>query len=382
MKYFFFFLLLISAYSCKPKQGVNENDPAISAEQKQQLEKKRLTYLYKNNFNSLLDFAEGLAIFETDSSCGAIDTSGNIVFSVKNADLLSSFSNGYAVVTYSGDDRHHAYLDKKGNVVFDAAANGITYIDIFDSFGHAVFKDKNGKYGLLNRQFRVMIKPVYKSVLVVGRNKFRVIQDDKATLIDSLGNNRLAGLQFDLIETYTTDNKMFCMSNDGIWGIYDSAGKLLHTYDASELIYISGLAAISKMGDQKNYVWALADTAGKMVVPYGKYSDCSSAVNGLAMVYNEEKLHFSTDEFQKKLGYVDVSGREVIPLQYEDGYSFLDGIALVKKGGRWGYIDTTGKTILDFKYENASQFNNGYATVMYQGREMIIDKNGKELTIK
>lgn len=382
MKYFFFFLLLISVYSCKPKQGVNENDPAISAEQKQQLEKKRLTYLYKNNFNSLLDFTEGLAIFETDSSYGAIDTSGNIVFSVKNADLLSSFSNGYAVVTYPGDDQRQAYLDKKGNIVFDAAAHGITYIDIFDSFGHAVFKDKNGKYGLLNHRFQVMIKPVYKSVLVVGRNKFRVIQDDKATLIDSLGNNRIAGLQFDLIETYTTDNKMFCMSNDGIWGIYDSAGKLLHTYDASELIYISGLAAISKMDDQKNYVWALADTAGKMVVPYGKYSDCSSAVNGLAMVYNEEKLHFSTDEFQKKLGYVDISGREVIPLQYEDGYSFLDGIALVKKGGRWGYIDTTGKIILDFKYESAGQFNNGYATVMYQGREMIIDKTGKELTFK
>lgn len=383
MKYVLFFLVFISACSCKSKPGTNENGTGLPAEQKQQMEKKRLNYLYKNNFNSLLDFTEGLAIFETDTSYGAIDTSGNIVFEIKNAALLGPFSNGYAVVTYLGDEEHRAYLNMKGNVVFDAASHGMTYIDTFDSFGHAVFKDKNGRYGLLNHQFRVMISPVYESMQVAGRNKFRVIRHDKATLIDSSGNNRLGGIQFDLIEAYTEDGKMFCVSNTGVWGIYDSSGKLLHTYDdADELIYLSGLVALSKIGEHKSYLWSLADTAGKTVAPFGKYTDCNSSVDGLAMVYNETKTHLNSGGFQKKIGYVDISGKERIPLQYDDGYSFMDGRALVKKGDFWGYIDTTGKTVLSFKYESASQFSNGYATVMYQGRKMIIDKSGREITVK
>ena len=46
---------------------------------------------------------------------------------------------------------------------------------------------------------------------------------------------------------------------------------------------------------------------------------------------------------------------------YEDAGSFGEGLAAVKKDGKWGYIDKTGKAVIDFKYDYAGTFNEGYA---------------------
>lgn len=54
---------------------------------------------------------------------------------------------------------------------------------------------------------------------------------------------------------------------------------------------------------------------------------------------------------------------EHIAPQYEDASLFSDGLAAVKKDGKWGYIDTEGKTVIPFQYDLAYEFNEGYAIV-------------------
>lgn len=46
-----------------------------------------------------------------------------------------------------------------------------------------------------------------------------------------------------------------------------------------------------------------------------------------------------------KYGFIDRTGKEVIPLIYDDAYGFYDGLAAVEKDGKMGYIDRTGKEI-------------------------------------
>ncbi len=48
---------------------------------------------------------------------------------------------------------------------------------------------------------------------------------------------------------------------------------------------------------------------------------------------------------------------------YDAAGYFYEGLAAVKKDGKWGYIDETGKTVIDFKYDYAGEFNEGYAVV-------------------
>lgn len=54
---------------------------------------------------------------------------------------------------------------------------------------------------------------------------------------------------------------------------------------------------------------------------------------------------------------------EIIKPQYDDAYAITDGLAAVKKDGKWGYIDTTGKVVVPFIYDTANPFSEGLAVV-------------------
>jgi hypothetical protein len=49
----------------------------------------------------------------------------------------------------------------------------------------------------------------------------------------------------------------------------------------------------------------------------------------------------------------------------------------VKKDGKWGYVDPTGKNILPFKFDDAWAFNNGLALAVEGGQFGLIDTMGK-----
>ena len=54
---------------------------------------------------------------------------------------------------------------------------------------------------------------------------------------------------------------------------------------------------------------------------------------------------------------------ETITPQYEDASAFINGLAAVKKDGKWGYINTDNEVVVPFQYDLAGEFNEGYAIV-------------------
>lgn len=56
---------------------------------------------------------------------------------------------------------------------------------------------------------------------------------------------------------------------------------------------------------------------------------------------------------------------------------FSVGLALVRQNGWWGYVDKTGKEVIPFVYEDARYFNkNGKAKVKLNGETFFIDVKG------
>ena len=53
----------------------------------------------------------------------------------------------------------------------------------------------------------------------------------------------------------------------------------------------------------------------------------------------------------------------IINPQYEDADSFSQGLAAVKKDGKWGYIDMEGSTVIPFQFDYAFSFSKGLAVV-------------------
>jgi hypothetical protein len=92
------------------------------------------------------------------------------------------------------------------------------------------------------------------------------------------------------------------------------------------------------------------------------------------------------------MGYIDKNGKVIIPIQYEIGHMFSEGLASVETNGKWGYIDREGHSSIPLGFDSAMPFCGGVATVetfqrigetrkgcraeLYKGKHGVIDHGG------
>ena len=141
-------------------------------------------------------------------------------------------------------------------------------------------------------------------------------------------------------------------------------------YTKSKFWFSEGLVGVKSRG-----LWGYIDKTGKEIIPL-KYDNAGDFSEGLACV-----------QIDYRYGFIDKEGNEVISLMYDDADSFSEGLASVKLNGKWGYVDKTGKVVISLKYDEAWSFREGLAMVnMGQKRTHIcggkygfIDKTGKEI---
>ena len=67
-----------------------------------------------------------------------------------------------------------------------------------------------------------------------------------------------------------------------------------------------------------------------------------------------------TDE---KYGYVNSSGKTIIPYKYEEASEFSNGFAKIKLNGKYGFIDENGKSRIDCSYDNIDTYFDEYLKV-------------------
>src|SRR5690606_40611915 len=83
-------------------------------------------------------------------------------------------------------------------------------------------------------------------------------------------------------------------------------------------------------------------------------------------------------------GFVDTTGKEIIPVKYEAGIrfpQFAEGLVALKLNGKYGFVDKTGKEVIPFQYELAESFKDGKAKVFLTkgGLPFYIDKTGTQI---
>ena len=78
-----------------------------------------------------------------------------------------------------------------------------------------------------------------------------------------------------------------------------------------------------------------------------------------------------------KWGYINRTGKTIIPFQFNKAQNFSEGLAAVKKDSLWGFIDLAGRWIILPKYPKIiSGFYKGKASVELKGKVIKIDKQG------
>ena len=131
---------------------------------------------------------------------------------------------------------------------------------------------------------------------------------------------------------------------------------------------------------EKNDKWGFIDHTGKIVVPI-QFDGANDFCEGLALLTANGKKVF-----------MDTSGQVVIKPQFDIVNDFSEGLAAVNIGekrianigvianpGKWGYIDKTGKLAIPMKFTHAEDFSEGLAAVKDGDRGGFIDHTGKIL---
>ncbi|MBN2735420.1 MAG: WG repeat-containing protein [Spirochaetales bacterium] len=81
-------------------------------------------------------------------------------------------------------------------------------------------------------------------------------------------------------------------------------------------------------------------------------------------------------EFQTHVGYINNKNEIVIKPQFDEAGFFYDGLAKIKKDGKWGLLNINGNTNY-FSFEILDDFSEGYAIAKTKDGVGFIDKNGK-----
>ena len=122
----------------------------------------------------------------------------------------------------------------------------------------------------------------------------------------------------------------------------------------------------SPQRNEKTGKWGFVYEKRKIITD--RYDSADEFSSGLARV-----------ELDKKWGYIDKTGTEIISLKYQVANNFKGDLAKVGLNGKYGLIDKTGKAIIPLIYESIDDFNEDLVKVGLNGKYGFIDKTGKEI---
>jgi hypothetical protein len=246
---------------------------------------------------------------------------------------------------------------------------------------------RNGRYGYIDHHGNIVIKPqfLWATDFEIGYGQVYVC--GRYALIDKSGT---------LHSFYTPrpGNRLYSDKIGDKVGFVSASGevKIKPQFDEA-LPFSDGMAAV-EIGDH----WGFIGTSGKVVIPPkfdGAYyfregvgnvqvGDTTVFIDktGKELARGYEYTHGLINDRRipvgrnEKYGYLDLSGAIAIPLIYDDGRMFRDGLAAVQRGTKWGYINRNGEVVIPFRFDWAGDFGNGLSPVRTGNDSGFIDQSG------
>lgn len=241
---------------------------------------------------------------------------------------------------------------------------------IIDPSFSAYSVNKNGKWGLIDKQGEVIIEPQYKEVFV-NRNQIRILDtNDKYGYLDAEGN-MIVEPKYDFADVGFS-NGLAVVGRDFGYTVIDMTGieimplqpEMLYHDSRSEFYYY-------KTGNKVTVLDLKGNTAFEGEYDYfSMHSKDAITIenNGLQGVININKDIIIESEYEQiillynlkiedgvwvaikngKLGYFDIEGNPIGKFGWDDMSNFLDGnTLLIKENGKYGLMDRRGSIVLE-----------------------------------
>ena len=310
-----------------------------------------------------------------------VDIDGNIASG--RYEVATSFENGVAVHKDSKDDKEIYYLNTDFKIIgerkynFDSIVSGVYNSEaIFTTFG-------DDSIDILDKDMKIILSVPYNAEGneyirhcsgVVGANGLFPIRDNasgKWGYMDISGNMVIEP-KFDKAEPFNEDNVAVVYDSGlELYGVIDSGGnyKIEPSFNDIKL-YGSNMALVMNEKEDK-YAAYFVDMDGK------KLSDEKYDINVGAEMHAVDGC-IPVKNLQCFCGYINLDMSPLTELKYTENFNFSNGMAVVvNQDGLYGYIDSTGKEVIPCQFESAGDFGeNDLASVKLNGKCGLIKKDG------
>jgi hypothetical protein len=261
----------------------------------------------------------------------------------------------------------------------------------------------NGKWGFIDEEGELRIRPKYDWVEPFSENLALVSEKDRVFFIDKAGE-RLSELSFD--DAYSFKDGFALVEKDALYGIINRLGEVIVPIEYEDLGEFSDGFFYVSNGSYYGYF----RENGQLAINF-QYDNATNFVNGRAVVSIEGSLGlinergemvsdfrydwiepFNEDRRPSRMrigdryGLIDQIGNVVCDTIYDRLGSFSNGLLLAARDEVYGFLDLRGDTIIDFKYSfspdalERSVFKDGYAMVFQEDKSGmktgIIDSTG------
>lgn len=217
----------------------------------------------------------------------------------------------------------------------------------------AVVNEK-GKYGALENNSQVVVKPVYDQLSSFDDRKNKNIKTDHPHVINLHWIHNYYGDEYAIVE-YNGKYGIVNRSNDMIVKpIYDSITRLFNGF------------SVIKLDNKYGYLNDEFEVVQKPIFKNAR--EFSSDVT------------FVQSNTSGKWGCITKEMELKINAEYDEIYNLYNGFSRVVKDGKWGYINDTCKVVIAPKYDYAYDFSKGFAKVIKKGNVAYINDEGKEIT--
>jgi len=377
-----------------------------------------------DKFQAVSDFSDGLAVVMVGEMYGYINKSGVLAIPAIYSDA-ESFSNGIASVEKKvGYNTYKGVINKSGKEIIPCEYDRVLLLDngfvLVDEGGYYDFDSDyefyedamvGEKYGLYNTSGQQITQVMYDQIGAFTGAFAMVLKGQEIKLINKAGKEisgpiENATIVNDLAIIQDNSGKMSIMNNQGV--VISSHDFILSYPDSSFVVNDGGIIGadnniqggkcglLSKSGTpltevKYDYIgiskegyhlvsrdkkYGFLNRNGKEIVKLD-YAIADDFNNGLALVNDSAYFDENSGWLGGHWGYVNQNGNVVIPLIYDIAGPFSDGLALVEKNNEKFYIDKTGKEVLKLSFDDASGFSHGIAIVLKDDKFGAIDKTGK-----
>jgi hypothetical protein len=305
-------------------------------------------------FDKTESFKNGFAVVKNDSLWGVIDIKGITIIPFK-----------YDFIIISHDGWIHAQIE---TVKCLYTTDGILHLTLNDILSWrypeagVIAVKKPGGWGCIDMLGKTVVPFIYKSLGPVIHHWLSFLKNGKWGWLDKNGRVIIEP-KFDQVGKWNQEYWWGRIADS--YTLYDFSGDVICDEGWERIVTPNKYMAVVKTKIGWKYI--NHDFSNRLQLTSG-YEWADHFSEGMAPVKRNDLW-----------GFIDLAGIEVIAPRYSRVNSFSEGLAAAREKGLWGFINFEGNTAIPFDYAEAGYFNAGKARVKKAGNYFYINRNNETL---